>query len=334
MKILNDFFITRDVIGYLQNYIRLKKLNLPVFEQKLLDISLKQNMSYEQWWTLLDEFQKQHAIPALGIEIGKEVNVGDCGVLGYLFRTSRNLGEALNCFNRFQGLIYAGSQAHLEQQRQGSISLVWNPDFGYSSQISDELLVAAMINITREIIAPSPLSLSKVSFTQPINSTDLAIYEQYFKCVVLSNQKKLSISFNSNDLLIPIPHEDKTLNSLLGIQAEALLKQLPQSDIFLAELRDTIIRCLHEGNADVKNVAKQFNMSTRTLHRRLKDKNRVYREIVKDIRKSMALTYLGDPKLTLSEIALMLGYSEQSTFTRAFASWYGMAPLRYRRANC
>jgi len=134
-------------------------------------------------------------------------------------------------------------------------------------------------------------------------------------------------------LLIPIPHEDKTLNSLLGIQAEALLKQLPQSDAFLSELRDTIIRCLHEGDADVKNVAKQFSMSTRTLHRRLKDKNRVYRDILKDIRKSMALTYLSDHKLTLLEIALMLGYSEQSTFTRAFTLWYGMAPLRYRQVN-
>ena len=78
-------------------------------------------------------------------------------------------------------------------------------------------------------------------------------------------------------------------------------------------------------------VAKKLNMSARTLHRKLKDKGRVYRDILRDVRKSMAIKYLDDAKLTLIEISYLLGYSEQSTFTRAFSNWFGKSPLRYRK---
>ena len=113
---LNDFFITRDVISYLQQYLARNDLNFPAFSAKLESLALKQNMSFEQWWQLLDELETLHSTPALGLAIGKNIQVQDCGVLGYLFKTSRNLGDALKCFNRFQRLIYAGSVATLTAQ--------------------------------------------------------------------------------------------------------------------------------------------------------------------------------------------------------------------------
>ncbi|HEJ2575411.1 TPA: helix-turn-helix transcriptional regulator [Pseudomonas aeruginosa] len=50
-----------------------------------------------------------------------------------------------------------------------------------------------------------------------------------------------------------------------------------------------------------------------------------------ELRQQLAKQYLADPALSLSEIALMLGYSEQSAFSRAFRGWYGETPLRYRK---
>ena len=101
-------------------------------------------------------------VQALGLEVGKCVKVEHCGVLGYLFRTSRNVGDALSCFKRFQGMLYAGSQAQITQVDSDTVSLIWEPDFGYSSQLSDELLLAAIVSIIREIIQPSPLCLLQV----------------------------------------------------------------------------------------------------------------------------------------------------------------------------
>lgn len=328
---LNDFFITRDVVSYLQEFINRNSLVLPNFQKELDSYALKQHMSFEQWWNLLDKLASLHPIPALGLSIGKNIRVQDCGVLGYLFKTSRNVGDALKCFNRFQGLLYAGSEAQLELLGNESVRLFWEPDFGYSNQTSDALLIAAMVSIIHELIAPSRLHLKSIYFTQTIPIEELAIYQAFFDCEVKQCQAKLSLTFAKTDLLCPIPHVDPTLNNILGKQAEILLTHLPENDDFLVHLRDNLLRCLHEGRSDAIMVAKEMGLSERTLHRRLKTKNRVYRDILKEIRKSMSVNYLSDPKLTLSEIALLLGYSEQSTFSRAFKHWYGIPPLQYQK---
>ncbi len=328
---LNDFLITRDVIGFLQHYLNAHQISVPNYQQKLDELASRQQMSFQQWWDLLNELDCTLSTPALGLDIGRTVQVEHCGVLGYLFRTSRNLAEALHCFKRFQRLIYAGSHADIKMINKDVITLIWQPEFGYSSQLSDELLLSAMINISREIVQPHLLNLVNVSFTQVIQEENLPIYERFFACPVYSKQDKLSLSFKVSDLNFPIRHEDQTLHSLLGKQAEELLSKLPEDDIFIVDLRDTIIRCLHEGQYDAAVVASQLNISLRTLHRRLRDKDRIYRDVLKDIRKSMALSYLSDNKLTLAEVALMLGYSEQSTFSRAFSNWYGKSPLQYKR---
>ena len=328
---LNDFFITRDVLSYIQTYISRFELNLPDFQKKLDDHALKQHMSFEQWWGLLTELEHSHPCPALGIRIGQNIQVQDCGVLGYLFKTSRNVGEALRCFNRFQGLIYAGSKAKLSLEDSTTASLTWEPDFGYSSQTSDSLLLAAMINIVRELIAPEALHLNYISFTQVIPDEDIHIYENFFKCSIKQCQAKLALNFLAEDLHKDIPHVDTTLHNILGLQAETLLQHLPDSDDFMVRLRDTMIRCLHEGITDANSVAQEMRLSERTLHRRLRSKNRVYRDILKEIRKSMSVNYLSDPILTMPEVALLLGYSEQSTFSRAFKTWYGLPPLKYQK---
>tara|TARA_R110002110_G_scaffold334582_6_gene545513 strand:+ start:28 stop:1026 length:999 start_codon:yes stop_codon:yes gene_type:complete len=328
---LNDLFITRDVLSYIQAFISRNQLNLPEFQKRLNSYAAKQHMSYEQWWTLLSELESAHPSPALGIKIGQNIQAQECGVLGYLFKTSRNLGEALKCFNRFQGLIYAGSKACLSNNDSATVSLSWEPDYGYSSQTSDALLLAAMINIVRELIEPEILHLTYVCFTQAISARDIPIYENFFQCPIKQCQAKLELNFSAKDLSIKIPHVDSTLHNILGLQAETLLQHLPDSDGFLVKLRDTIIRCLHKGFSDTQSVAQEMNISERTLHRRLKAKNRVYRDILKEIRKSMSVNYLSDPILTLAEVALLLGYSEQSTFSRAFKAWYGIPPLKYQK---
>lgn len=330
---LNDLFITRDVVGFLVHYLDINNLTFPDYREKLSRYSSKQLMSYEQWWGLLDELQALCGEKALGLEIGRCVKVEHCGVLGYLFRTSRNVGEALSCFKRFERILYAGSQTELQQIDRETVSLVWSPEFGYSSQLSDELLLATIVSITREITHPSPLRLLKVDFTQAIDVENLDIYESFFACEVNQRQEKLSLTFSSADLENPIPYQDQTLHGILGKQAEEILKTLPESDLFLVEVRDTIIRCLHEGISEAPKVAAQMNISERTLHRRLKEKQRVFRDVLQDIRKSMAISYLSDNKITLTEVALLLGYSEQSAFSRAFRQWYGCAPLKYKQTK-
>ncbi len=330
---LNDYLITRDVITYLNKYITQSNsaTHLSPFIKEIEAFKHRQNVSYEQWWGLLEHLSSLDNTPALGITIGSSISVQDCGVLGYLFKTSRNIDDALKCFKRYQALIYAGSKAELVFKDKSIVSLIWPPDLGYSSQLSDSLLLSAMVKILRELVAPASFTLSEVCFTQAIPYAEIPLYCAFFGCDVKQCQPILSLSFDSTLLETHIPHQDTTLHAILGQQAEELLKHIPETDNFMVTLRDTIMRSLHEGFSEANCVAKKMGLSERTLHRRLHEKHRLYRDVLKEIRKSMAIKYLGEAKLTLAEIALLLGYSEQSTFTRAFKTWHGLSPLQYRK---
>lgn len=328
---LNDYFITRDAPGFVLRFIRKKGLKLPELENRLLAYSGKQHLSYEQWWQLLEELDGAVKKPALGVIVGQSIEVAHCGVLGYLFRTSQNVLDALSCYRRYERLLYAGSaaEAYIEHQE---MTLIWPTDQGLSSQISDALLLSALVNIIREILNLDHISPLRVSFTHPVPESDMATYQDFFKGRITSGAPRLEITFALQDLLRPIPFHDETLHRILDQQAEELIRHLPEQDDFLTALRNTIAQNLHNGACEAAQAAQAMNISTRTLHRRLQQRGTLFRTILQDVRKTMARHYLADPTLSIAEITLLLGYSEQSAFNRAHQAWYGNTPLRHRHS--
>ena len=71
-------------------------------------------------------------------------------------------------------------------------------------------------------------------------------------------------------------------------------------------------------------------MSTRTLHRRLEEHGRSFRDVISEVRRARAEAYLRSPAISLAEVAFLLGYSEQSTFQHAFKRWAGVTPGEFR----
>jgi AraC-like DNA-binding protein len=73
-----------------------------------------------------------------------------------------------------------------------------------------------------------------------------------------------------------------------------------------------------------------LHLSPRTLHRRLAEHDRSFRDVLNELRRGRAEAYLRDPTISLAEVAFMLGYSEQSTFQHAFRRWVGTTPGEFR----
>ena len=83
---------------------------------------------------------------------------------------------------------------------------------------------------------------------------------------------------------------------------------------------------LPHGKAQAHTVAKALAVSVRTLSRRLADEGTTYAEIVDQLRRSLALQYLNDPAMSLSQIAWLLGYEGSTSFNHAFKRWTGRSP--------
>ena len=90
---------------------------------------------------------------------------------------------------------------------------------------------------------------------------------------------------------------------------------------------------MQDGRPVIEEVARYMKISSRTLHRRLQERDLVFKELLQKTRQQLAQQYLKEERLTLSEIALLLGYSEQSAFSRAFKQWLGITPLRFQKSR-
>jgi AraC-like DNA-binding protein len=90
---------------------------------------------------------------------------------------------------------------------------------------------------------------------------------------------------------------------------------------------------LPSGNITDEKVAGQLNLSARTLQRRLKAAGTTFRTLLEAVRKDLATTYVRDPNIELVEVAFLLGFSDQSAFSRAFKRWTGCPPSEARKSK-
>jgi AraC-like DNA-binding protein len=99
----------------------------------------------------------------------------------------------------------------------------------------------------------------------------------------------------------------------------------------LADLKQSILQYLPEGEVTIDKLAGKLNISRRTLQRRLSDRDTNFLNVLQEVRSKVALRYLSDSRLGISEIAFLLGYGDQGSFSSAFKSWHGVSPRDYRR---
>lgn len=126
---------------------------------------------------------------------------------------------------------------------------------------------------------------------------------------------------------------DPLLNATLKRIADQLNLVEPGGTPLEQALRPRLRAALAQGRADLARVASLLGVSERTLQRRLADEDRSFSDLVERFRREEAMRLLCDPALHLAEIAGRLGYTEQTSFTRAFRRWTGTTPGAWRELH-
>ena len=114
-------------------------------------------------------------------------------------------------------------------------------------------------------------------------------------------------------------------------QAEKYLKSLYFEDDIAGQLKRKLADLMARGEANADAACSALRLSRRTLQRRLKAERTSFQKILTEVRAELAINYLRDARLRLMEIAMLLGFSNISSFTTAFKSWYDMPPAQYRQ---
>ena len=113
---------------------------------------------------------------------------------------------------------------------------------------------------------------------------------------------------------------------------DAQINQFAQSRGAVGKVRQFLMmNLLRQTRFD--DVAKNLNMTARTLRRRLSEENTSFRLLVDELRRDIAIQYLRDPDLTVEDIAEALGFSDAANFRHAFRRWTKAAPQEFRNAG-
>lgn len=113
--------------------------------------------------------------------------------------------------------------------------------------------------------------------------------------------------------------------------AEKYLKSLNRDDSLVNQLKRMLTDLMACGEANADAACRALKLSRRTLQRRLKAERTSFQKVLTEVRAELAVRYLSDRRLKSLEVAMLLGYSNLSSFTTAFKSWYDMPPAAYRQ---
>lgn len=324
-------FVSSAYVRLLFEYMEKQGVDAAVFfgeaPPELVDRGL-QRCPMERWCKLLQQASDRLNDPLLGLRLGATITPAHLGVMGYMLASCPQIGIAMVRMVEYERLIYDSNPLRITT-RGSDLVLEWGLEYGRCGPLADECGIASLIQFARAI-ASKPIVITTVCFANQV-PTDPQPYIDFFGCQVVFDQSVTSISAPLWQLAVPLRQPDIILVRLLEQQADAMLKDLPQANEFEQAVRRCITRLIRDGEPDLEQVAQKMSVSPRTLRRRLDESGINFRALLENIRRNLAEIYLLDPRLSLSEIAQLLGYSEQSAFTRAFRRWTGYAPYQYQQ---
>ena len=285
------------------------------------------------WRSMLALAARHLQEPALGLRIGASITPAHLGPLGYVLLASNSVTVALERYMRYQRLVHDVSAVR-HYLDGNDVVLEWNNESRAMGLLANQCGLAALVQFARTITATEENAQAfpaAVHFVEA-QPDDVAPYVALFRCPVLFSQSATRIIFPAAFLHLALRRPDPALVAMLEQQVQTLFAALPQKDRLEQDIRQQISSHILQGEPALDRIAEKLHISGRTLRRRLEQRGWSFRSLLEDTRQRMAQDYLRDARLTLPEVALLLGYSEQSAFNRAFLRWTGMTPKRWRCA--
>jgi AraC-like DNA-binding protein len=280
-------------------------------------------------WTLWRLMIERIPDPSLGLHLGKQTQVRDLGLVGYTVYHSKTLRDALERICRYSRIVTEALVVRVVEDEERSKFIVERaPRLDALLHPVDARLASALA-VAREITG-EPVIPIEVCFPHP-SPEELGEYRKFFECRLTFDQPESVLVFRRSDFDRPVAFADETLTGYLDTLADEMLKTLDNAVSFGERVRRAIWYDLSGGKPSVRQVATQLGVSARTLQRRLEEQGTSFANELDGLRHEMAIRLLRDRTLAVYEVAFLLGYSEPSTFYRAFRRWERRSPQEYRR---
>ena len=299
-----------------------------VLQEEVAALARKQQVPVELWRSLLQRAAEFSESNAFGLQVGGRCSLEHVGALGFLIVNTDKLTQALTTYQQFERRFYGVDFCFVERT-PSQLRLAWPDRLGDENALFVQVALSALVAFLRQRF-PSTFHLQRVELTeqQPACEDE---YRAYFGCEVVFGSNTPGITVDQN--LASGTERGELPASWQQIRRWHTDASHPAANPFIVDLRQTIQQMLPEGRISLRNLAQTLAMSPRTLQRRLTEMSYTYQLILDVVREQLSCRYLAETDLTYSEIALLLGFSEQSALNRAFKGWRSISPGEYRHRS-
>lgn len=284
-----------------------------------------------EWIAMFDVAIATLDDPELPLKAGAGLRMRHLGVLGPVLMNCRNLAEVQRQLARYIRLLGQIGEPVLTIDGERA-HLLWSWPYATKPHAAvAQFMMGARAMFMRWLSNRPDLRFDgQFHFAAP---RDEEPYRQIFGGRLSFNQDHSEMVFPASYMELPVVSADEDLRALVEAQAQAVLRQLSGEPEFVRTLKTALTRNLARGQVALDEAAAAMDISTRTLQRRLGELGRSFQGILDEVRLASAETYLRNTETSLTQIAFLLGYSEQSSFHNAFKRWTQQSPGAWRREH-
>lgn len=285
----------------------------------------------EKMLVLQDAAAREVGDDTLGLTLALTYNANRLGVLAYALFNAPTVGVALANLERYAHTLLQAVRVVVEFHGAEVVS-------GYDIPVGDRELrrqnaegaSVLAFELMRRLVG-GDWRPKRVEFGHR-RPADVTQHERIFGVPLrFEAEHSFALVFDVADLERPVQGADTRILPIVKRYLDDIPAPGGGVDAWPQEVRTLIARNVSNGHPNMERIARLLGLSGRTLQRRLAERGLVWKTLVEEVRRELALRYLKEDASSLTEIAFLLGYSDLSAFDRAFRRWLGTTPAAQRR---
>lgn len=280
----------------------------------------------DRYFRLL-EWTARKSCPNIGMRMGCLLRPGDLGALGHAAASAATLGEAFGVLSEYLYVLSHANLFRVDMTEHHAIVgyHLTDPEVGLHRQ-DVELVVCSVAGFAQQLRGDPRLHPARVDIEHAKPRYAQALRD-VLRCELRFECGGNRLYYPKQVLDLPVVSADPSLFEALKFFLDDRIKVRDEDENLEVKVRHLIASRLAHGTPDIEWVARRLALSARTLQRRLAEGGLVFREMLDEVRKNIALDYIDNKDFSVTDIALTLGYGELSAFSRAFKRWTGRGPL-------
>jgi AraC-like DNA-binding protein len=269
---------------------------------------------------------------ALPIRYSLGTRLDALSIVGLIVHSSASMADSLVQLNRYSKLmvevdVMGGGERYDVLADEGEVWIVDNRPDPNAFPALTETAFARFIGEFRRSFPDTPFALAmEVTYPAPPHA---AAYQELYRVPVTFGARRNALRIAPEWLTVEFEGTSRYVFGVFADKADALMSALEADRSLRARIEARLLPDLHKGDISVAQVAADLGMSRQTLYRRLREEGTSFAEILDDLRRRMAADYLSARKISVNQTAYLVGFSEPSSFVRAFRRWTGKTPSAF-----